>query len=610
MSDKPLPTPPYSLVDENQTQGGPSRRPSYTSTQTDSYLRKADEEAELAYDDLLSNAHFEKSTGKLKLDIDGKDVHDLAESAGLKEAEGVYGDSDEDFTSSIAAQQPRVPRLNILILIVGSRGDVQPYIALGMRLAEDGHRVRLGTHKEFRDFVREASSRKVEFFDIGGDPRELMAYMVKNPGLIPGWKSLKSGDVGKNTKMLKEILAGTFRACVFPDLETQIPFSANAIIANPPCFGHIHVAEALGIPLHMSFTMPWSPTTAFPHPLVDLQFKTKGKGKDKDVSEEPSPQTSNYVSYALADHLTWLGLQRVINKFRCKTLGLPALSSHSGTGVIHRLKIPYTYCWSPALIPKPKDWKSNIDISGFYFLDLSTEYTPPPDLAKFLASGPAPIYIGFGSVPVKDPVKMSQILLEAVRKAGVRVLISAGWAGLGGAESSDDVFLLGNVPHDWLFKHVSAVCHHGGAGTTAIGLANGRPSIIVPFFGDQVFWGNMVHRAGAGPEPIPADRLNVENLTMAIQQALSKETLTAAGRMGEIIRSEDGVQRGVDSFYHKLPLDRMHCEVRPDLVAEWYYESLDIRLSAFAAATLIKSGRLKSSSLEPLRSAEYRTSRV
>nr|XP_019013474.1 uncharacterized protein I206_01541 [Kwoniella pini CBS 10737]OCF52255.1 hypothetical protein I206_01541 [Kwoniella pini CBS 10737] len=543
MSNNLVPAPPYSLIDETLPEAGSSRPRSSIVLDDVNDSKEDDEEADFAYGDLLLKAHFEKWTRKLKLDLNEQEIRGLVGEHLEDETESqVTGEGERDSMASTPTDSPiKPPRLNILILIVGSRGDVQPYIALGMKLAEDGHRVRLGTHKEFRDFVREASGRKVEFFDIGGDPRELMAYMVKNPGLIPGWKSLKSGDVGKNTKMLKEILSGTFRACVFPDLDTQIPFSANAIIANPPCFGHIHVAEALGSDsCFTGLAMPWSPTTAFPHPLVDLHINSKGKSNVSDI-EKPDSHTSNYVSYALADHLTWLGLQRVINNFRKKTLGLLPLSAHSGTGVVHRLKIPYTYCWSPALIPKPKDWKSNIDVSGFYFLDLSTNYTPPVDLARFLESGPPPIYIGFGSVPVKDPKKMTEIILGAVNKAGARALVSAGWAGLGATKSSDNVFLLGNVPHDWLFKHVSAVCHHGGAGTTAIGLANGRPTIVVPFFGDQVFWGNMVHRAGAGPEPIPADKLDVYNLCAAIKEALSEESLDAAHRLGEWIQSEDGV---------------------------------------------------------------------
>ena len=142
---------------------------------------------------------------------------------------------------------------------------------------------------------------------------------------------------------------------------------------------------------------------------------------------------------------------------------------------------------SPALIPKPEDWGRHISISGFYFLSLASNYQPDPDLADFLASGPPPVYIGFGSIVVEDPNAMTKLIFEAVKMTGQRALVSKGWGGLGGSELSipDGVFMLGNCPHDWLFQHVSCVVHHGGAGTTAAGIALGRPTVIVPFFGDQ-----------------------------------------------------------------------------------------------------------------------------
>lgn len=152
------------------------------------------------------------------------------------------------------------PPLNIVIQVVGSRGDVQPFVALGQELKNTyGHRIRLATHGTFKKFVEENG---LEFFEIGGDPAELMAFMVKNPGLIPGMKSLKDGDVGKRRKGMAEILEGCWRSCadtdeVKEDENTSTkarPFVAHAIIANPPSFAHIHCAQKLGIPLHLMFT--------------------------------------------------------------------------------------------------------------------------------------------------------------------------------------------------------------------------------------------------------------------------------------------------------------------------------------------------------------------
>ncbi|KII89415.1 glycosyltransferase family 1 protein [Plicaturopsis crispa FD-325 SS-3] len=486
------------------------------------------------------------------------------------------------------------PAMNIVIMIVGSRGDVQPYLALGKRLAKDGHRIRVATHETFRSFVRDAG---MEFFNIGGDPADLMSYMVKNPGLMPGWESLSNGDIGRKRTMLREMINGCWKACYEPDEESGRTFAADAIISNPPSFAHVHCAEALGIPLLLSFTMPWCPTTSFPHPLVNVSASNAENG------------LTNYLSYALADLLTWQGVGDIVNTFRSKTLGLAPLSLKTGPGLVDRVKIPWTYCMSPALVPKPDDWKNHIDVVGFYFLDLASDYTPADDLAKFLAAGPPPVYIGFGSVVVNDSKAMSETIFSATKNAGVRALVSAGWGGLGGASVPDHVFMLGNVPHDWLFEHVAAVVHHGGAGTTAIGLKKGKPTVVVPFFGDQPFWGMMINKAGAGPEPIPHKKLNVDNLTQAIKFATSPSAKAAAQQMAREIENEDGVAQGVDSFYRHLPLLNMRCDLDPSRLAVWWSTEYCMKFSAFAAQTLADAKLLEIKSLDPHRTKEYETNK-
>lgn len=382
------------------------------------------------------------------------------------------------------------PRLNIAIHICGSRGDVQPFIPIAklLQAAPHHHRVRICTHPAFKDFVE---NNGVEFFSIGGDPEALMAYMVKNPGLLPNMQSIKAGDIGKRRKEMAEMMDGTWRSCIEAgdgmgerisalnvDAAEDL-FIADAIIANPPSMGHIHCAEKLGIPLHMVFTMPWSPTKAFHHPLAAMEYG------------EVEKSVANYFSFGIMELLTWQGLGDVINKFRTQTLGLDAMSPLWGHRLLPRLRIPYSYLWSQALIPRPSDWGEHINITGFSFLDAGSNYTPPDDLAEFLAKGPPPVYIGFGSIVVDDPVGLTKLLLEAVKLAGVRAIVSKGWGGVGGGDVPDNIYLIGNCPHDWLFKRVSCVVHHGGAGTTAAGIALGKPTVVVPFFGDQPFWGQV-----------------------------------------------------------------------------------------------------------------------
>jgi UDP:flavonoid glycosyltransferase YjiC (YdhE family) len=506
---------------------------------------------------------------------------------------------------------PPPPPLNVVIQVVGSRGDVQPFVALGKILKNTyGHRVRLATHPNFKGFVQENG---LEFFNIGGDPSRLMAFMVKNPGLVPGFRNLLSGEVGQRRRDVAEYIQGCWRSCYqagdgmgvlratdddHSEEPTARPFVADCIIANPPSFAHIHCAEKLGIPLHIMFTMPYSPTQAFAHPLANIQ------------SSNADPQLTNYISYGMIEVLSWQVLGEIINRFRAKCLGLDPVSLIWAPGMLQRLKVPHTYCWSPALIPKPKDWGPHISISGFYFLDLASNYTPAPDLQAFLDAGPPPVYIGFGSIVLDDPNAMTKLIFEAVKKTGQRVLLSKGWGGIGADElrSPNDVFILESVvPHDWLFKHVSCVVHHGGAGTTAAGITAGRPTLVVPFFGDQPFWGAMVARAGAGPDPIPHKQLTAEKLADAINFCLKPKSRERAQELAGRIAMERGSDMGAQSFHQFLEADRLRCTLAPSRPAAWRIKRTQVRLSAFAACTLANANLLDFHDLKLFRSQEYST---
>ena len=246
------------------------------------------------------------------------------------------------------------------------------------------------------------------------------------------------------------------------------------------------------------------------------------------------------------------------------------------------------------MIPKPRDWGAHISISGFYFLSLANNFAPEPDLATFLEDGSPPVYIGFGSIVVDDPNAMTKLIFEAVEKTGQRALVSKGWGGFGTDQLGipEGVFMLGNVPHDWLFKHVSCVVHHGGAGTTAAGIALGKPTVVVPFFGDQPFWGAMVAKAGAGPKPIPSKELNSDNLASAIREALEPTALQRAQELGARISSEKGTDAGAESFSSNLDVDSLRCAVAPNRAAVWRVKRTKIRLSAFAATALGNEGLL------------------
>ncbi|KAH9734528.1 sterol 3-beta-glucosyltransferase ugt80a2 [Citrus sinensis] len=441
----------------------------------------------------------------------------------------VYTDDSTDQEPIEAADVHGIPPLHIVMLIVGTRGDVQPFVAIGKRLQEDGHRVRLATHANFKDFVLGAG---LEFFPLGGDPKILAGYMVKNKGFLPSGPS----EIPIQRNQLKEIIYSLLPACKDPDPDTMVPFKPDAIIANPPAYGHTHVAESLKVPLHIIFTMPWTPTSEFPHPLSRVKQPVAYR-----------------LSYQIVDALIWLGIRDMINDFRKKRLNLRRVTYLSGS-YSSPLDVPYAYIWSPHLVPKPKDWGPKIDVVGFCFLDLASTYEPPDSLVKWLEDGEKPIYIGFGSLPVEEPEKMTEIIVKALEITGHRGIINKGWGGLGNlAESKDFVYLLDNCPHDWLFSRCLAVVHHGGAGTTAAGLKAACPTTIVPFFGDQPFWGERVHARGLGPAPIPVEEFSLDKLVDAIRFMLDPKVKEHAVELAKAMENEDGVTGAVKAFYKHFP---------------------------------------------------------
>ncbi len=340
-----------------------------------------------------TKAKFSKRDGRLSISVkDTSNTGYLAKALGaavkkvapLKEG----GEADEaesrpaaSSAATAALEHLPCPKLNIVIMVIGSRGDVQPFLKVGKVLREQyGHRVRIATHPAFRDFVERDSG--LEFFSVGGDPSELMAFMVKNPGMIPTLETVRAGDIGRRRAAMAEMFAGFWRACInATDDERDVrnlklatgdsdPFVADAIIANPPSFAHIHCAEALGIPLHLMFTFPYTPTQAFAHPLASIKASNIDRGY------------TNFMSYPLVEMMVWQGLGDLVNDFRVKSLGLDPVSTLWAPGATYRLHVPFTYMWSPSIVPKPDDWGDEVDISGFVFLDLASTFSPPSELGQ------------------------------------------------------------------------------------------------------------------------------------------------------------------------------------------------------------------------------------
>lgn len=455
---------------------------------------------------------------------------------------------EEDVEASDLPNLP-LPSLNICIMIVGTHGDVLPFTGLAKVLQEDGHRVRIATHEVHRRVVE---SKGVEFYPMEGDPKILSAWMVQTGGSIFG-EAMNPQLLPEKTKMVKKIIRSAWPAATEADPEDAEarPFVADAIIANPPVSGHIHVAEALGIPCHIMFPQPWYyGTHDFPHPMSGLQYVQGRK--------------SNESSYEIFEALSWSTFGPDLNSWRFRVLKVPHIYAYaSGLNIVTMAKLPFSAMWSPAFVPKPSDWPEQCEVVGTFFVDQQTNFdiTPFAKLNAWLESGDKPIFIGFGSMVIKYPAELAENIKKAAHIANVRVVVQSGWTKLDVEDGTGLLHNVGPCPHDWLLPKCCAVVHHGGAGTVAAGLRYGLPTMVCPFFADQFMWGFFVELAGVGPKAIPVNILTPEKLAKALRDLASPALQQAAVKLSKEMSKEDGIKGAHVHFMDCLPRENMLCDV-------------------------------------------------
>jgi sterol 3beta-glucosyltransferase len=408
-----------------------------------------------------------------------------------------------------------------VILGAGSRGDLQPCLALGRRLAERGDAVRLIAVARYKPLVDAAGLTPVM---LSLDPVEIIASEAGRAWL----------DGGRNPVKFLRSFARIARPVAEQILQEVASAFVGADLIVAPTIGFLgeHMAERLGVPSALIHIQPSHPTTAFPHPFVP-QARRLGP-------------IANRWSFHAVEQLAWQLLRPLINRWRADTLGLRRLPLR---GPAHRTRLarrPVLCSFSPLVVPRPPDWPPYVHVTGNWFLDADEQWSPPRALTDLLATGRPVVYAGFGSMVPRDPARTDAMVRTALRLAGVRGVM------LGDPATSDDnVLAVQSVPHAWLFPRVSAVVHHGGAGTTAAGLRAGVPAIICPFLGDQPFWGERIAALGVGPAPIPIARLTANALVMAIEAAVgsgadAKAIRERADSLGAEIRAENGVARACE----------------------------------------------------------------
>ncbi|MCD0162395.1 glycosyltransferase family 1 protein [Deinococcus sp. 6YEL10] len=409
--------------------------------------------------------------------------------------------------------------MRVTLIALGSRGDVQPYVALGLGLRRAGHAVRLASHEAFRALVTGAG---LEFAPMRGNVQEV----VNSP-------EMRAALAGGNMLAINRVSARATQqgALLWAEDGLVAARDADLLVAG---IGGMNVAQALSeklrVPLVEAHVVPFHPTRAFPGAIFPPATARLGGW-------------ANRLSHVLTRQVMWQMFRSADTRARREVLGL---SPAPWSGPRPLRPLPTLHGISPAVLPRPADWDASQHLTGYWFLPQEA-WTPPPTLEAFLNAGPPPVSIGFGSMTTPDPQATTRAVVAALARSGQRAVLLSGWGGLSAADVPDTVFVTDSVPHDWLFPRVAAVVHHGGAGTTAAGLAAGVPNVIVPFFGDQPFWGDRVQRLGVGPAPVPRRALNEQTLAEALTRAVTDAGMhDRAAALGARIRAEDGVARAAE----------------------------------------------------------------
>jgi len=417
----------------------------------------------------------------------------------------------------------------ISVLAAGTRGDAQPPAMLCRELARRGHEVRFIAQREFADMIEgsdvslkplpgnlhaELSSPDAQkFFNGSGNPLTFLRWFYdvgKKFGaqLTPAMVDFTAGS---------DIVVGTGLADYFSNLMARV-----------------HKTKAAH-----AYMQPAVPTCAFPCALIS-------------VPPFDMPGWLNKLEARIYFEAAWLGA-RPIAKIAHEILRLPPPSWRVPIlEELHRGQ-PFLMAYSEAFLPRPKDWPDHVEVTGFWFRDTPASWQPPDDLVRFIKAGPPPIYAGFGSMVMKDPEAAVNMVLEAVARNNARAVIAEGWSGYKPGKLPGNIYAVDSIPHDWLLPQMAAAIHHGGAGTTGASLRAGIPQIVVPFVGDQPFWGLQVEKRGVGPRRIPHKSLTAAQLSEAIAKVLNDQAMRKrAVAMGERVRGENGLKRAANLIEERL----------------------------------------------------------
>lgn len=422
----------------------------------------------------------------------------------------------------------------IVLAVIGTHGDVQPFVALAMTLKRRGFSPVLATTSDFTEFV---TAHGIEFFDLGGDVQDFLRKaqfdrVMSTGSLLHAPALLRDGQ-----KVLKEASRRAWQACQ----------DASAVIFSNAVSVCIDIAEALHIPAMLTVFQPIYPTTEFPffdYTLPELDpwlFRFSRQPFARSPRIDPLLYKMSYMIQAAQQTYWDLPRDRIRSLLGLKSKKRGTVRSNARSEPLVTL-----HAYSPTISPAPGDWSETNIITGFWRLDDASGWTPPPAFLEFLAQGDQPTYLGFGSMPW-GAQRNTEIITKALKIWGGRAVIGKGWGGLRAEDLPDSVFSIDRAPHTKLFDYVRGVVHHGGAGTTHTGFLAGKPTFIVPQFYDQPYWGQRAYELGVGPRPVRLRKLTPQILASALEDLNGTPSYAkAAGVLGERLRLEDGTNRAVD----------------------------------------------------------------
>lgn len=413
--------------------------------------------------------------------------------------------------------------MQVGIITIGTRGDIQPYIALGQGLQAAGYDVKVVTFQAFESFVRGSG---LDFAAVSGDLASLMTMDWTQSQIESGGKSM--GSLGRVAQDAEELLVQLMTDCL------QACQGAEAVMGS--VVGGLAgqaVAQKLGVPYWSAYLQPLDRTSAFPNSFSLFPMPPRWLFVGK--------RAYNWTTHVFSARLFWLLFGKVLNRARQRALHLPAFS--------RKQRYPTLYGYSPTVLPKPANWDERITVTGYWFLDQAKTWEPSGALEQFLASGVPPISIGFGSMAGRSAKKVLPLFLEAASRSGQRAVLLVKREDVEELEMSENVFCIESVPHDWLFPRMAAVVHHGGAGTTGAAFRAGVPQIVLPFIADQHFWAQRIAELGVGTEPLKHKQLSVEQALQAVRTVTQDQAMRKrAVMLGEKVQQEHGVEEAVQAF--------------------------------------------------------------